>query len=157
MRAAIINALLADPDVAAVVGTRVFPMQGREMVISEKATPEAFDADGVVRPSLVVAMANTSAMEDPLGAEHLVMEQLFQVWAVDNRDFTEIWKAAHAVRRRLDYHSRPDDWGALTPVNTPEVSAWTRTRLIEFSPEMVMPPMDLPAVVATMGAQVRIV
>lgn len=156
MRAAIVKALREDPAVAAIVGDRVFGLRtgAGQMRLSEQDTPGAFTADGVLLPSLVVVLGASTTLDDPLGPDSLVVEQRFVV-AAAARDYSSAWSAINAARRRLDYHGRAD-MGALTPIETPEVLAWQRTRVIEVGPEADLEPLGAPHVPAMFGAQVRL-
>jgi hypothetical protein len=128
MRQAVINALKADPDVIAIVGSRVYGRQGLLGGISVDATPEAFDTDGRLMPSLTVVLEAAVRRDDMGGSNLIAATQTVQVWALCGYGrYTDI-KAALKATRPLLHGKR------FTPVEDP--IRWADTRWASTSPEL---------------------
>ncbi len=82
MRKAIIQRLAADPAIEAIVGDRVYGRHGIDGGISRDTTPEAWDADGDLLPSLVVQMETRTTRPDRMGRDVIPAIQVIAIYAV---------------------------------------------------------------------------
>lgn len=136
MRQAIINALKADPDVTAIVGQRVYGRQGILGGLSVDKTPEAFDQDGRIMPSVVVVLEAAVIRTDMGGSTLIAATQTVQIWvACGYERYTDI-KAVLKATRPLLHGKR------LVPVEDP--IGWTDTRWASTSPELYDETLKVP-------------
>lgn len=137
-------ALLADPDVAAIVDGRVYGRSYLLGAVSEETTPEAFsDPDRDLLTSLVVVLEARVATDrrDAGSADTLTATQNVAVWALDQRDYGRVKDALRAVRRRL--HRARD----LQPLEEEGVR-WAMTVWTDTTPETLDPALQVPAMAA---------
>jgi hypothetical protein len=131
VRAAIIAALGADPDVTALVGGRI---RGRVALLGG-LQPGDFDADGVlVGPSLVVVLeSRTREGQAPDTVEQRVVaaRQAFALYGyAPEADGFEAIRAVHRAARRVLHRAR------LAPLEEVGVR-WRDTRWQSLAPEQV--------------------
>lgn len=128
MRQAVVNALLSATDVTGIVGTRVYGRQGLIGVISRDTTPEAFDADGRLMPTISVNLESAVIRGEATTSDTIAATQTLQVWVACAYGYTEIKAALKAVRRVLHRHT-------FTPVDDDTIR-WSGTRWASTSPEL---------------------
>jgi hypothetical protein len=128
MRQAIIDALKADAAVTAIVGQRVYGRQGILGGLSRDKTPEAFDTDGRLMPSITVVLEAAVIRTDMGGSTLITGTQTVQIWvACGYERYTDIKAVLKAIRPIL--HGK-----RFTPVE--DQIGWTDTRWASTSPEL---------------------
>lgn len=158
MRQAIINRLLADATVTAVVDGRVYSRAGVAGGVSRERTPEAFTSDGEVLPSLVVVLGVRSNRSDTYraGSSHDDVEsvQTIDVWCLASTGpdpYAPIKQALIAVRKSLHGWRSP----SAAPVADTTVKAWTSTKWTDTSQELHDAALDAPTMFTRFDALIR--
>ena len=105
-----VNALLADAALEAIVGERVFWRYGPNGGLSLEEQPTAFDADNDVLPSLVVVKEERIRPLDKPKVEMLVGVQRIAVWAFQARGYDQVALALRATHRVLRPEDGPPTW-----------------------------------------------
>ena len=136
MRQAIIDALKADPDVVALVGSRVYGRQGILGGLSRDKTPEAFDTDGRLMPSVVVVLEAAVIRTDMGGSTLIAGTQTVQIWVACGYERYSDIKAVLKATRPILHGKR------LTPVEYQ--IGWTDTRWASTSPELYDESLKVP-------------
>lgn len=114
MRPAVINALLASPEVTELVGTRVYGRQGLEGGVNSQDTPEAYTPEGELLPTIVVTLDPRTAERTRGGAPATIRaHQLFSLWVYQQRGYDELWEIVRRGKRVLHRNRN------LTPVKDP--------------------------------------
>jgi len=146
MRAAVQAALAGDAAIAAVVGARVYVRDSNEGAVSKLWTPEAFDAEGDVLPTLAVTI-ETARRDDAAGGDRHKINALvtIAVWAYQQRGYDQIKLALRSAKRLL--HRRP-----LTPVADPW--RWLDTYWSDDSAELIDPELGASLMVSRYDAVV---
>jgi len=148
MRERIVQELLADPDVAAIVGTRVYGRSYLLGSVSQDATPDAFDGDGDLLATLVVVLEARTSRDAAGGSpDALVATQGVAVWALHQRDYAVVKAALRAVRARL-HRAR-----GLQPVLETELG-WSQTVWTDTTPETLDPALQVPAMASRFACTV---
>jgi hypothetical protein len=145
----VVNALLDDPAVSALVGDRVYVGRGPFGGISKQVTPGAFDADGDLAVSVVVKLANRDRVAGrTFGRDAIDATQVIDLWVYDQWDYDRILDVVRACKRRLN--------GArdLRPVDDPV--RWAETVWTGDGPEGLDQSFepDLPFILSRYSARI---
>ena len=140
------NALLATPDVANLVGTRIYVRRGAWGGLSRELTPEAYSGDDELLPSIVVTLeARTTAPgRGGFGPDALVATQTIALWCYAQSGYDVIDQMVRAAKRRLN---RARD---LEPVSDPV--HWIETTWAADTGDVVDPVLDVPLVASRYSA-----
>lgn len=101
MREAIIARLLADQAVAAIAGTRIFGCEGQYGGLSQEETPQAFNVDGDVLPSLVVQLETWAPRAGRQSQTVLEATYTVAVFAVEHHGRAHTRAVSQAVKASL--------------------------------------------------------
>jgi hypothetical protein len=116
IREAVRDMLAADAGVAAITGPRVYVRRGPYGGISNDETPEAFTADGDLRPSLVVVEEVRTRAQDVSGGSptEIYGAQVVAVYAYQHEGYDHIDALIKACKRLLNNRRgvpiAPDIW-----------------------------------------------
>ncbi len=151
MRQAVIDHLRRSSDLVEIVGNRIYGRQGLLGGISRDQTPEAFDADGRLQPSLVVVLESrvTREARDSLGV--ISATQTMQVWCLSAYGYEPIKQALRLVRAEL--HRTANRSVRLIPVDEEGV-AWTDTVWASTSPELHDADLQVPTMFSRFDATI---
>lgn len=140
--------LAADAGVQSTCGARIYGRQGVYGGISREYTPEAFDADGDLLPSLVVQLETRTTRAQSLSRDLIVATQVIAVFALAQHGYGAQETALRAVLAAL--HNRRGLEPVADPMRCAEIT-WT-----EDTGALLDPALEVPMLASRFAAAVTL-
>lgn len=141
--------LAADLNVQAVVADRVYGRQGPYGGISRDYTPEAWNADGDLQPSLVVQMETRTTRAQPMGRDLIAATQVIAIFAFAQHGYAQQETALRACLASLH------NLRGLVPVDDTHMRC-AEIRWSEDTGALLDPALEVPILASRFAATVTL-